>query len=225
MSVSQRIRQGLIKPGSIYARFAELTPFQTPLEEQRTVWKARGAAGGWSRVAGAAGGCGEFGGSCPGSWLRPLTSLAPARRPARPAQECGLVEEATKRVRQPWPPSQMVHGTVLAQEPGIALGPEPGAAAAAADAAAAGAATDAAPPQQEPPQQQQGAWLAGLGAGADVPSPSEVLALSMRLALAAAGGALAALYFSGRRAAKGTSLLPVQLVSVAAHAAPSRRLL
>lgn len=42
MSVSARIRDGLIKPGSIYARFAELTPFETPIQEQRAVWLVRG---------------------------------------------------------------------------------------------------------------------------------------------------------------------------------------
>ena len=39
MSVSERIKKGLIKPGSIYARFAELTPFESPLAEQRAQWK------------------------------------------------------------------------------------------------------------------------------------------------------------------------------------------
>lgn len=39
MTVSERIRKGLIKPGSIYARFGELTPFDSPLEEQRALWK------------------------------------------------------------------------------------------------------------------------------------------------------------------------------------------
>ena len=39
MSVSKRIQLGLIKPGSIYARFRELTPFANPLEEQHAQWK------------------------------------------------------------------------------------------------------------------------------------------------------------------------------------------
>ena len=42
MSVSERIKKGLIKPGSIYARFAELTPFESPLAEQRAQWKVGG---------------------------------------------------------------------------------------------------------------------------------------------------------------------------------------
>ncbi len=39
--MSERIRRGLVKPGSIYARFAELTPFASPKEEQIAVWKVR----------------------------------------------------------------------------------------------------------------------------------------------------------------------------------------
>jgi hypothetical protein len=39
MSVSLRIRRGLYKPDSIYARFAELTPFEHPRQEQTTQWK------------------------------------------------------------------------------------------------------------------------------------------------------------------------------------------
>lgn len=42
MSVSTRIRRGYIKPGSIYARFGELTPFETPREEQQALWKQCG---------------------------------------------------------------------------------------------------------------------------------------------------------------------------------------
>ncbi|KAL4422145.1 hypothetical protein ABPG77_006834 [Micractinium sp. CCAP 211/92] len=42
--VSERIRRGLVKPGSIYARFTELTPFASPKEEQIAVWKACGFA-------------------------------------------------------------------------------------------------------------------------------------------------------------------------------------
>ncbi|PSC68400.1 Adenosylmethionine-8-amino-7-oxononanoate aminotransferase [Micractinium conductrix] len=38
MIVSERIRRGLVKPGSIYARFGELTPFKTPKAEQLSVW-------------------------------------------------------------------------------------------------------------------------------------------------------------------------------------------
>lgn len=52
--VSERIRRGLVKPGSIYARFAELTPFASPKAEQDAVWKvSRGRAAGC--CAGAAG--------------------------------------------------------------------------------------------------------------------------------------------------------------------------
>jgi hypothetical protein len=39
MTVSERIRKGLVKPGSIYARFQELTPYKEPIEEQRAVWQ------------------------------------------------------------------------------------------------------------------------------------------------------------------------------------------
>lgn len=42
LSVSDRIRQGLLKEGSIYARFKELTPFDSPITEQHTVWKECG---------------------------------------------------------------------------------------------------------------------------------------------------------------------------------------
>lgn len=41
MLVSERIRLGLVKPGSIYARFAELTPYAMPVDEQRAVWQVR----------------------------------------------------------------------------------------------------------------------------------------------------------------------------------------
>jgi hypothetical protein len=37
--VGERIRLGLIKNGSIYSRFAQLTPYGTPGMEQRQVWK------------------------------------------------------------------------------------------------------------------------------------------------------------------------------------------
>ena len=50
MGVSGRIRKGLFKPGSIYARFAELTPFAHPRQEQVTQWKV----GGWSSLCAAA---------------------------------------------------------------------------------------------------------------------------------------------------------------------------
>ena len=45
MIVSERIRRGLVKPGSIYARFGELTPFKTPKAEQLSVWAVRGQGG------------------------------------------------------------------------------------------------------------------------------------------------------------------------------------
>ena len=40
--MSTRIRLGLIKPGSIYARFGELTPFKAPRDEQQALWKQCG---------------------------------------------------------------------------------------------------------------------------------------------------------------------------------------
>ena len=43
MSVAESIEAGVLKPGSIYARFAELTPFKSPLEEQQAQWKVGGA--------------------------------------------------------------------------------------------------------------------------------------------------------------------------------------
>lgn len=42
INVSTRIRLGLIKPGSIYARFGELTPFKAPRDEQQALWKQCG---------------------------------------------------------------------------------------------------------------------------------------------------------------------------------------
>lgn len=45
MSVSERIQKGLVKPGSIYARFGEITPFKTPRDEQVAVWQVSGPHG------------------------------------------------------------------------------------------------------------------------------------------------------------------------------------
>lgn len=42
ISVSERIRLGLVKPGSIYSRFSQLTPFESPNAEQLAVWEECG---------------------------------------------------------------------------------------------------------------------------------------------------------------------------------------
>lgn len=188
MTVSERIRRGLIKPGSIYARFGELTPFQSPIDEQRSQWQARAGRAG-------RGGAGRGSGALPLLLLLPPACAAerlrrwpPAgrrspgrRRPgaldSTASQDCGMTEAAAHKARQAWPPYQAIHGTVLLDG------------------------------QQ---QQQAGPALPGqqlLALGAQ--PLGETLALVAQLAAAAAAGAGAALYCS-RRAKGLEGVLPRQ---------------
>lgn len=117
-------------------------------------------------------------------------------------QECGFTEAAAFKARQPYPPTQTVHGTVLAK-----VQQDAGAGA----SIAAGAAEQQGAAAAE--VQQQGAPLAVLGDAAQ--QQREVLLRVVQLGVAAAAGAALTLLWSRR--AKG-SQAPRQILSV--HASP-----
>lgn len=143
MSVAESIEAGVLKPGSIYARFAELTPFESPLEEQQAQWKVRGACllPPLPLLAPLAAGAGAAG-IVPLSnrlhtlWAsgHPISSCL-ACTPWTYLQHCGYTQAAALKAQEAYPPRPAITGTVLAQQPQATAA----AAAAAATAAAAAA--------------------------------------------------------------------------------------
>lgn len=122
MGISAAIRRGYIDQSSVYARFKELTPYESPRQEQSDVWKVRGGGVHGQRDTRRAA---PRGGACAACHPAEQLSLKPAlppvltppstSHPSAPTQECKFTADRAKSYRQLYPPVQVLHGHVLSE--------------------------------------------------------------------------------------------------------------